>query len=152
MKLYRYMSEEEFSALMNGEKMVNESTHSGAHTNSKGFCFLGDPVIICDELGMEKHRIAPLECLQFMEGIISTDLLVEFETNEDSVQLFEGYGFYDNPYNDFSTDILMAEYSTCEYDRNSLVPKRVIILPQIKERWQYGYEYGNTYIDKRTAR
>ena len=39
MKLFRFMSKEEFNKYLKGEELINEIKHIG-NTNSKGFCFM----------------------------------------------------------------------------------------------------------------
>ena len=82
MKLYRYMSIEEFIKMSSGLDMKPycvDFGKFGAKTNSEGFCFLGET--ITTESG---QIISPEEMLSYgFQGIVSQDVLVEFETTED---------------------------------------------------------------------
>lgn len=46
MKLYRYMSINEFLKLMSGEELTNINKFSMNRTDSEGFCFLGEETSI----------------------------------------------------------------------------------------------------------
>lgn len=121
MKFYRFMSEREFIKMSAGCPMTNNNPHSNRRTASVGFCFLGEKTE--DDNG---NVYTPESCIEFLSGIVSSDILVEFEGNEDVLN--ESYGVYANPMtSDWDDFITIPEYCTCEYDREMLVPTRYAI-------------------------
>lgn len=77
MKLFRFMSKEEFRKLVNGEELENNKVHEGK-TNSIGFCFMKED--ICN---------IPEYAYNYLSGIVSKDICVKFETE---IDLKKGYG------------------------------------------------------------
>ena len=133
MKLYRYMSFKEYEDVIKGKPMVNTNSFEGKRTNSKGFCFLGEKtqVEVYDEKIMD---YSPLECFEFLKGIVSKEILVEFEVvPEFEKNLKHGYGGYTNQYT--FQGMIIREFSVERYNKDVCVPKRVIIFPgfDIKE-------------------
>lgn len=66
MKVFRFMSNEEFRKYKNGEVLINDTKHIG-RTNSVGFCFLD----------FEEYR--PEDAFHFLSGIISPEICAVFE-------------------------------------------------------------------------
>lgn len=122
MKLYGYMSNEEFSKLTAGCELKHpKKNHSQNRTNSHGFCFLGEQTEFVDSDG-DSHIFSPEECLQFLCGIVKTgSILVEFETEPENVE--ETYGIYCDPYGSTfffsSSNIEIKEYCTNSYNRDT---------------------------------
>lgn len=114
MRLVRFMSEEEFTKLMNGETLVNNTKHT-AKTNSVGFCFMP---IEDDEDDDIAHAIQFM--YKFLGGIVSDDYVVVFDQID--AELFEGYGVYANPYGSFFDTMIMTEYSITQYNNQILKP------------------------------
>lgn len=121
MKLYRFMSCEEFEKLLSGEVLVNNTDHSEENdTDSVGFCFLPETISIKFPLEMtfEGWKMGGV-----LGGIVSDDILVAFETK---AKLHKGYGGYAAPtfVVEAEEDIMEAmeededndEYSFFEYE------------------------------------
>lgn len=97
MKIFRFMSKEEFDKLLAGEILVNNKKHD-ANTNSIGFCFMeGDPEY----------------CYEFLSGIVSDEVCVVFETKK---ELNKSFGIYADPNGFFYDTITQDEYCTEEYN------------------------------------
>lgn len=120
MKLYRYMSTEEYDLYRTGETI--EGREQNSHSSvEKGVCFL--PEVIEDNQG---RKYTPEEALYFLAGIVSRDeLLVSFEaTKEAEKELVKGWGYYADPYG--PDGIIITEYSLPEYSKETLVNARVV--------------------------
>ena len=128
MKYYRYMSAKEFNLLTAGCKLV----HTGkfhARTISNGFCFLGEKTnfSVWDEDGEEiNFTYTPEQCLLYLEGIVSDDVLVEFESE---MELTKSWGTYADPtcISGYDGTIDPAEYCIKEYDREIMRPVRYCV-------------------------
>lgn len=86
MKLYRYMSLEEFAKLNAGLKLTRYKNDRHLKTTCKGFCFLGERTTFYvpsqDENGkdyFEEYKFSPENCINFLRGIVTPDVLVEFQ-------------------------------------------------------------------------
>lgn len=105
MKLYRYMSINEFLKLMSGEKLTNINKFSMNRTDSEGFCFLGEETAYQQGYDHEEGQILTydaLSCLHFLKGIVSDEVLVEFNPSESAIKkLHEGTGIYSDPQGDY---------------------------------------------------
>lgn len=108
MKLYRYMSFEEFFKLTSGCELINRNRFQKARTNSIGFCFLA-----------AENREEACANISFLTGIVTNDVLVEFETTP-LTELSEGEGVYADWFSDETKTI--TEYSAKYYNRDTLVP------------------------------
>lgn len=124
MKLYRYMSNREFSMLLAGTPMVNRRNHAThAHTDSVGFCFLPETVRFNSNDGSRHYELTAPQCIDFLSGIVTNDVLVEFDIHdEDSVR--SGFGVYADPQGGFFDTVVIEEFSVECYDRDSFVPVR----------------------------
>lgn len=120
MKAYRYMSMKEFTKMSSGCSMTNLSTFNNCRTNSVGFCFLPEEVL-CIRFE-DSYTMSPEEALAFLRGIVSDDVLVEFEAPEECFQKSEG--IYADPFGDYYDRILVEELCASEYDRDKFVPLR----------------------------
>lgn len=139
MKLYRYMSLEEFSSLTAGVTLENNKKwSSGYRSTSKGFCFLPEWAAT----DWEGRCASPVEALSFLTGIVPPVydrfgggryyLLVELECmNDDFDFLIEGEGRYAVPFQwgaDYYDCMNVQEYSCTSYSRNILTPTRYAII------------------------
>lgn len=88
MKVFRFMSYEEFEKYKKGQVLVNNTKHTGK-TNSVGFCFLD-----ADEIDVKK-------ALHFLSGIASFDVCAVFETNK---KLNKTYGEYAKPIKEYNKE------------------------------------------------
>lgn len=89
MKLYRYMSINEFLKLMSGEKLTNTNKFSMNRTDSEGFCFLGEETAYQHGYDHDEGQILTydaLSCLKFLKGIVSDEILVEFNPSESAIK------------------------------------------------------------------
>lgn len=104
MKVYRWMSNEEFDKLTAGVPMINTNKFINCRTDSAGFCFLPEKVEF-DSLPSGDWSADPEHCVwdpasayEFLNGIVSDDVLVEFEVSEEARErLHKGYGVYCDP-------------------------------------------------------
>lgn len=85
MKVFRFMSYDEFKKYKEGQVLENNTKHVGK-TNSVGFCFLD-----ADEIDVK-------QALHFLSGIASFDICAVFETKK---KLNKTYGEYAKPIKDF---------------------------------------------------
>ena len=120
MKLYRYMSLKEFSKFSAGCEMINNNHFTKNRTSSNDFCFLTEKTVISDE----GEVLTPSECITFLQGIVTNDVLVEFETTTD-FKFNETYGIYINPFSTGWNDyISIKEISAEVYNKDILHPLR----------------------------
>ena len=128
MKLYRYMSIREFTKM---DSFCEIEGHShNARTSSEGVCFLGGSTDV------DGVQYTPENCYAFLEGIVSGDILVEFETDE---TVSESTGVYCNPSTWETMSII--EYCVPSYSRNTFIPKRYCI-PDEWNRFNLGTWYN----------
>lgn len=80
MKVFRFMSKEEFEKFNNGEQLYNYKKHIENKTTSTGFCFF------------DLKDYKPHESIHFLNGIVNFDICAIFETNKDNLK--ERYGRY----------------------------------------------------------
>ena len=85
MKVFRFMSYDEFKKYKEGQVLENNTKHLGK-TNSVGFCFLD-----ADEIDVK-------QALHFLSGIASFDICAVFETKK---KLNKTYGEYAKPIKDY---------------------------------------------------
>ncbi len=85
MKVFRFMSYDEFKKYKEGQVLENNTKHIGK-TNSVGFCFLD-----ADEIDVK-------QALHFLSGIASFDICAVFETKK---KLNKTYGEYAKPIKDY---------------------------------------------------
>lgn len=105
MKLFRFMSKDEFEKLINGEELVNEKEHTG-HTDSIGFCF------------MSYKEDEDIEyAYEYLSGIVTDDIVVVFETDKNNLN--KSWGIYADPYGHFFDTITETEYCTTNYNKNT---------------------------------
>lgn len=102
MKLFRFMSKNEFDAYMNGDTLKNYAKHKG-YTNSKGFCFMN----------LEDYE--PEYAYSFLSGIVSVGVCVVFETDK---ILTKSYGRYAVPEGNIFDSFISNEYCIEEYNKN----------------------------------
>ncbi len=140
MKVYRYMSEKEFHACNSGIELVPLHRNHKARTTSKGFCFL--PEIVClhgqhyDGTPYTEKTTAD-HCLSFLSGIVTSDVLVEFEAPETFFRKSDG--IYADPYSDSWDDFITMDELCCDsYSRDILIPLRYAVFQKGEAVW---YEY-----------
>jgi len=127
MKLYRYMSVEEFVKMSLGMDMQAYNFHFDQRaSNSEGFCFIGERTFGKSQNG-KTYEFTPEETLLFLSGIVNDEILVEFEV-DDEIEIKSGYGKYANPY-EYET-MQITEYSLMKYNKNMVRPVRYILNPR----------------------
>lgn len=120
MRVFRFMSNEEFEKYINGETLINNTNHKNNkfRTSSDGFCFFNEEAIDIKE------------AIHFLSGIVNFDVCAVFET--DISTLHKGYGIYAKPLKstgNFAIDlynvltnretIKRTEYSTKQYNKKT---------------------------------
>ena len=90
--LYRFMSLEEVDALMKGETITRNESHSGRTTaGPKDICFMtGDPIIY-DYYSKSIETINPLNSLSSLDGVVDTQFLVEVTLPVSQISWGTGY-------------------------------------------------------------
>lgn len=133
-KVYRYMSLDEFSKLTAGLEIENKNQFGNCKTFSNGFCFLSRNIITeyITESYYETHAeqelirkiYDPVFAYNFLSGIVSNEILVEFEVSPES-NLTKSIGTYARPFSDdWDATMTIREYCTVKYNRNTLIPTR----------------------------
>lgn len=108
MKLYRYMSTDEFTKMIAGINLVNKNTFTNNRTESAGFCFLSE----------NTNGYTPVEAILFLQGIVTNDVLVEFTVDPKLVS--KSSGVYIDPVEDGL--LIIDEYCTVSYNRDLFKP------------------------------
>lgn len=109
MKVFRFMSKEEYIKLINGEKLVNTIKHK-AHTTSIGFCF------------MNLKNDIPEVAFHYLIGLVCPDVCVIFNVKNKKI-LTKGYGRYADPNSKkIFGYCIRDEYYTTEYSKEDLEP------------------------------
>lgn len=147
MRIFRFMSEEEFNKYKNGEVLINETNHSekGGRTTSKGFCFL------------DYNKYIPEESFHFLTGLVNDSYCCIFDTNK---PLNEGTGIYADNSDLKQEEISMKdvfemferfitgnyegiprqevkEYSTCEYSNKDFKLVGYAKPDLWKDKWEW---------------
>lgn len=137
MKVYRYMSFAEFNKMSIGCTMTNDSKHKGCRTSSVGFCFLAEENKFYSYGCEEEVSLSADACYMFLCGIVSDDVLVEFEVAE-GFELGVDYGIYADPYGGWDDpSICIDEYTTMSYSRDELIPTRYAIKNEDTDRFNW---------------
>lgn len=131
MKVYRYMSFEEFSRLTSGCILKNDNHFHRALSGSIGFCFLGEETKVEGINGT--YEFDTIDAYNFLQGIVSSDILVELEVSSQELQ--EAEGIYADPTtDDWYARVAITEYSTMEYDRDRFQPLRYTVDVGVRNR------------------
>ena len=69
MKMFRFMSRNEFEKYRSGQLLINKTIHQGK-TNSIGFCFFN----------IDDYK--PERAMHFLSGVVTLDVCAVFETNK----------------------------------------------------------------------
>lgn len=128
MKLYRFMSFEEFRKYYFNIELNNTINHNRDRkqkTNSIGFCFFR--LLDCK----------PEKMFHSVTGIVDTDICAIFETDRQNVR--KGMGRYcqeiENTF--YRKIIYMNEYSTTRYDKNTFKLDSFAIPIWNSEKWDW---------------
>lgn len=134
MKYYRYMSLSEFCKLMTGEtirRIRSDCLSTRSQASDDDICFLGETTAITLHGGVVEQWNAVM-CYEFLIGVVSHEVLVEFESDE---MLRKGQGTYADPDGDlldiFSLEgvqtIQVDEYYCKEYNNRTMRPTRCLL-------------------------
>ena len=111
MKLFRFMSLEEFQKYQNGETLTNNKDHyieGERATNSVGFCFFN------------YAQYKPEEMLHSVFGIVSIAICAIFETDRKNVRKTKGRYSRPKAKDSFERETYIAtEYCTTQYSKNN---------------------------------
>lgn len=129
MKYYRYMSEKELNKLLKGD--IIEGRIHKARTSSVGVCFLGESTNVH---GADWNAI---ECYEFLSGIVSSDVLVEFDTE---IKLNESWGIYADPapYSGWFDTISITEYCIGSYSLENFKITRIARFSE--DEWNFVWQ------------
>ena len=108
MKVFRFMSEEEFKEYQVGNVLFNDKDHkkNGQRTDSIGFCF------------MDYDDQIPELAYEYLSGIVSDDVCAIFEVDKSC--LTESSGIYADPYCDyFFATMTKVEYCCQSYGKDN---------------------------------
>lgn len=150
-KMYRYMSAAEYKKLMAGETLVWGTEHSrktrDANSTTHGFAFLKEKNLLERAKSYANAAYPPYQCYMFLEGVVSSDYLVEFIPSPETGSHFtKAYGVYADPADESSdlfnvSTVRMSELDLTQYSRETMVPVRVVRgVPsdwrKIEEKWE----------------
>lgn len=111
MKLYRFMSKEEFKKYIDGEKLINKTNHhkeNNRKTNSVGFCFFN------------YAHYKPEAIFHSVTGVVRTDICCIFETERENVR--KTWGRYARTIDEekmLRESFIAKEYCTTEYSKDT---------------------------------
>lgn len=111
MKLFRFMSFEEFKKFDDGEELINNTDHNKDNnnkTNSIGFCFFN------------YAHYKPEEMLHSVFGVVTCNVCCIFETDRKNVR--RTYGRYSQAIDKNTLDrriIIAHEYCTTKYSKEN---------------------------------
>ena len=132
MKLYRYMSTDEFHRFNCGMVITGKDHRRKYRTSSVGVCFLGEQVNGYDEGSCEPLPAChPRDCYQFLSGIVSDELLVCLEIDEQVISLSDAR--YAAPFGGWGDYIRVEEFTVPEY---SLDTARLISYEWVSKGWR----------------
>ena len=114
MKLFRFMSKNEFDKYLAGETLVNTTDHRHKHSNSVGFCFF--EYLDLNDKNNSLDGITPTYAIEFIYGVATTEIVAVFETDK---ELTKSSGMYADPHGGWFDTMWMDEYCTEEYDNQS---------------------------------
>ena len=133
MKYYRYMSFAEFVTILQGGTIESSGRCNRCRTTSNGVCFLGE------HTDVKGHDYSAIDCFEFLSGIVSEDILVEFEAD---LMPMNGIGCYAIPEHlcsdyaeRFYGKMSVQEYYVHSYSRSTFTPVAYYTYEE--------YEWGN---------
>lgn len=109
---YRFMTFKELAKVTSGMTLSKNKKYK-ARTASTGYCF------------MSTADNSPEEAFKFLSGIVSEDVVVLFEAHQ---QLKESCGMYATPYGDWYDTMVVREYCTNSYSRETMIPVKYGII------------------------
>ena len=129
MKLYRWMSENEFQLMSAGVTIKPRRNFRRFRTTGDGVFFLPSDCFSTERNSVPKHSdyfMSPQQTILFLSGIIERDsILVEFEAQD---ELEKAVGCYADPFDlDFYATVTVDELVTPSYDREKIRPIRYYV-------------------------
>lgn len=124
------MSVAEFQKYSAGLNIVGSHKCSTCNTTSSGVCFLLEKVKCHD---ITDYELNPIEAIDFLQGIVCDELLVEFETH---LSLKNGEGIYASQQSDGL--MIVEEYSLPSYNRDNCIALRYALVSNNNVVW---YDY-----------
>ena len=119
MKFYRFMSMKEFNKMSSGVDITGKKSFE-ARTTSTGVCFLSEQTLCKDD--NHKATINVEQAYDFLCGIVSDDIIVEFEARQ---EMTESYGVYASIFGTAYFDtMVVTEYCVPSYNRDNMIPVR----------------------------
>jgi hypothetical protein len=120
MKFYRFMSMKEFNKMASGADIIGKKSFE-ARTTSTGVCFLSEQTLCKDD--DHKATINVEQAYEFLCGIVSDDIVVEFECRQ---EMTESYGIYASIFGTtaYFATMVVTEYCTPSYNRENMIPVR----------------------------
>ena len=109
MLVARFMGTEEWKKINCGMELTSEKRFK-CRTASTGFCFI--PLEKIEDINF---------VFSFLNGIVSDDFVIIFETKENS-NLRESWGVYADPMGSWGDVITVTEYCTNKYSIETLTP------------------------------
>lgn len=131
MKFYRFMSMKEFNKMSSGVDIVGKKSFE-YRTTSTGVCFLSEKIVCRD--ADNKATINVEQAYDFLCGIVSDDIVVEFESRQ---EMTRSYGVYASIFGSaYFKTMVVTEYCTPSYNRENMIPVRYgMIYDYYKIKW-----------------
>lgn len=117
MKFYRFMSMKEFNKMSSGNDIIGKKSFEAYRTTSTGVCFLSEQTLCKDD--DHKATINVEKAYDFLYGIVSNDIVVEFESRQ---EMTESYGIYASIFG--ANTMIVTEYCVPSYNRENMIPVR----------------------------
>lgn len=137
MILYRYMCFDELRKYISGQTLHNNIDHAENYiTTSKGFCFLGEETTFISYNG-EMHTYSPTDCLDFLSGIVSEDIIACFDIPDDMIS--ESNGTYADPFGGDKC-ITIIEYNVDFYNKQKCKLLKIAI-PVYSAGYKFDWRY-----------
>jgi hypothetical protein len=114
----------EFNKMLSGADIVGKKSFE-ARTTSTGVCFLSEQTLCKDD--DHKTTINVEQAYEFLCGIVSDDIVVEFECRQ---EMTESYGIYASIFGTtaYFATMVVTEYCTPSYNRYNMIPIRYGII------------------------
>ena len=129
MKLFRFMSLDEFQKYCNGEVLTNNTNHNkdrNKKTASVGFCFFN------------YADFNPEEILHSVTGIVNISMCAIFETNRENVRKSWGRYSKSDTESPYKREIFIAkEYCTTKYSKDKFKLLKYAIPNWFSYKWEW---------------
>lgn len=156
MRLYRYMSQDEFNKFLTGTEMVHEDRHKWG---VEEFCFLPETVKFYswkedydDESGRTGEYVdysyTAEECYAFMTGVVSEDILACFEIPQEFVEASHGGIYADPTTGNPDAKILIDEYRVKTYSTKNCKLIKYATIDHGNFTWKSGVDDDSQWISR----